>query len=187
MRAISSQLAGRDYPGRADDWRQRLPAGSAIGGSGSDSSSLSRVSRLFLAEAEWGVFRDACERAWPVILPPRSATMVPQEDVMAHRRSFRCTRGGQRIVRRRFEDEALRRMEARIRGHPARHTRRQAVEHPVGSVKSLILGNGHFVRQRGCKAQVAKWSWRCWLRTPDRYSTRAERCFRTRIALVKFI
>lgn len=70
----------------------------------------------------------------------------------------RCTAGRARIVSRHFEEDALARLEARMRACPqAMRLRRQTVEHPFGNLKGHILGNGRLLMRglRGAAGEIA--------------------------------
>jgi transposase len=57
-----------------------------------------------------------------------------------------CTGGKQRFVSRHFDEEALRRMQGRIDAAPElMRLRRCLAEHPFGTLKNVILGNGRLL------------------------------------------
>lgn len=69
-----------------------------------------------------------------------------------------CTGGKQRFVSRHFEEEALERMQAPVQATPgAMRLRRCVAEHPFGTLKSVILGNGRLLMRgrAGAGGEVA--------------------------------
>ncbi len=69
-----------------------------------------------------------------------------------------CTQGKQRTVTRHFDEAAFERMAARLEGHPeAMAQRRAIVEHPFGTLKCHIFGNGRLLLRgmKGAKTEMA--------------------------------
>lgn len=69
-----------------------------------------------------------------------------------------CTQSKQRTVTRHFDEEAFERMTARLEAHPeAMAQRRAIVEHPFGTLKCHIFGNGRLLLRgmKGAKTEMA--------------------------------
>lgn len=70
----------------------------------------------------------------------------------------RCTQAAQRLVSRHFDEAALGRAQARCTAHPEMMKRRRAlVEHPFGTLKERIFGNGRFLLRglRGARTEFS--------------------------------
>lgn len=69
-----------------------------------------------------------------------------------------CTQGSQRRVTRHVDEAAFERMERRLIEHPQAMARRRAVvEHPFGSLKCRVLGNGRLLLRhlKGARTEMA--------------------------------
>lgn len=69
-----------------------------------------------------------------------------------------CTRGKQRTVTRHFDEAAFERMAERLAAHPEAMAKRRAiVEHPFGSLKCRVLGNGRLLLRHlaGARTEMA--------------------------------
>ena len=69
-----------------------------------------------------------------------------------------CTKSKQRTVTRHFDEAAFERMTTRLEGHPeAMAQRRAIVEHPFGTLKCHIFGNGRLLLRgiRGARTEMA--------------------------------